>query len=80
MGTNKLKSYPLRMEQELRELLEEAAKENGRSMNAEIIHRLEQSFSAEHERIGKALHLYEKIEELEATVKAYFKREKEKKE
>lgn len=44
MGTNKLQSYPLRMEQDLREKLDSIAKENGRSMNAEIVHRLEESF------------------------------------
>lgn len=47
MGTNKLPSYPLRIEQELRDKLDTAAKENGRSMNAEISHRLEKSFGAE---------------------------------
>ena len=37
-------SYPLRMPQELRERLTEAAKANNRSMNAEIVARLERSF------------------------------------
>lgn len=37
-------SYPLRMPAELRERLEEAAAETGRSMNAEIVARLQQSF------------------------------------
>lgn len=45
MGTNKLQSYPLRMEQELRDQLREAAEASGRSMNAEIVHRLELTFS-----------------------------------
>lgn len=36
-------SYPLRMPQELREQLAEVAKQSGRSMNAEIVARLEQS-------------------------------------
>lgn len=38
-------SYPLRMPQELRDRLAEVAKVNGRSMNAEIVARLEASFS-----------------------------------
>lgn len=37
-------SYPLRMPQELRERLAEVAKESGRSMNAEIVARLQESF------------------------------------
>lgn len=37
-------SYPLRMPTGLRELLEKAAEENGRSVNQEIIARLEESF------------------------------------
>ncbi|CAK7025850.1 Arc family DNA-binding protein [Saezia sanguinis] len=36
-------SYPLRMSQTMREMLENEAKNNGRSLNAEIIARLEQS-------------------------------------
>lgn len=35
----------LRMPPELRDQVEESAKANGRSMNAEIVHRLEQSFA-----------------------------------
>lgn len=38
-------SYPLRMPQELRERLAEVAKVSGRSMNAEIVARLEASFT-----------------------------------
>jgi hypothetical protein len=38
-------SYPLRMPQDLREQLAESAKKNNRSVNAEIIFRLESSFS-----------------------------------
>lgn len=37
-------SYPLRMPQELREQLTAVAKANNRSMNAEIVARLEESF------------------------------------
>lgn len=38
-------SYPLRMPQELREQLSEVAKANNRSMNAEIVARLQNSFA-----------------------------------
>jgi hypothetical protein len=38
-------SYPLRMPKELRDQLAESAKKNNRSVNAEIISRLEESFS-----------------------------------
>lgn len=34
--------FPLRMPQEIRKWLEQAAKENGRSLNNEIIHRLKE--------------------------------------
>jgi len=37
--------FPLRMPEEMRNSLEGHAKQNGRSLNAEIIHRLEQSFA-----------------------------------
>jgi predicted transcriptional regulator len=37
-------SYPLRMPDELRERLREAAEESGRSTNAEIVARLQASF------------------------------------
>jgi hypothetical protein len=37
-------SYPLRMPTELREQMEKAALAAGRSMNAEIVARLQQSF------------------------------------
>lgn len=37
--------FPLRMPEEMRSSLEGHAKQNGRSLNAEIIHRLEQSFT-----------------------------------
>ncbi len=39
--------YKLRLPQDLKSLIEEAAKANGRSMNAEIVVRLEQSFGTE---------------------------------
>ena len=37
--------FPLRLPPDLRDKLENAAKESGRSKNAEAVHRLEQSFS-----------------------------------
>lgn len=43
-GKHQQQSYPLRMSDELRERLEEAARESGRSMNAEIVARLQASF------------------------------------
>lgn len=39
--------FGVRMQPELKQKIEIAAKTNGRSMNAEIVHRLEQSFSTE---------------------------------
>lgn len=41
--------FGVRMPAELKETVDKAAKENGRSMNAEIVHRLEESFTAEPE-------------------------------
>lgn len=38
--------FGLRMDEDLRKKVESAAKESGRSINAEIAHRLAQSFSA----------------------------------
>lgn len=46
-------SYPLRMPTELRQRLEEAADASGRSMNAEIVTRLEQSLHGEHARLKR---------------------------
>lgn len=40
-------SYPLRMPKDLRALLEEAAATSGRSVNAEIVARLRQSFKTQ---------------------------------
>lgn len=39
--------FPLRLPPDLRDKLENAAKESGRSKNAEAVHRLEQSFKIE---------------------------------
>ncbi len=48
--------FPLRMPEEMRNSLEGHAKQNGRSLNSEIIHRLESSFggSAEPEGLPSA--------------------------
>ena len=43
--TRETPQYPLRMPDELREQVERAAKENGRSLNAEICERLRESLS-----------------------------------
>ncbi|WP_369040012.1 Arc family DNA-binding protein [Stenotrophomonas maltophilia] len=44
-ATATINPFGLRMQQELRERLEAAASESGRSLNAEIVSRLERSFS-----------------------------------
>lgn len=40
------KPYPLRMSDEMRASLQESADRSGRSLNAEIVHRLQQSIDA----------------------------------
>ncbi len=44
--------FPLRLPPELREKLEEAAKQSGRSKNAEAVYRLEQSFETDNENLS----------------------------
>jgi molybdopterin-guanine dinucleotide biosynthesis protein A len=44
---NRIHPYPIRLTKELREQLEATAKANGRSLNAEMILRLEASFTDE---------------------------------
>lgn len=61
-------SYPLRMPQELRERLAEVAKKSGRSMNAEIVARLEESFSDTAGVDNALLHML--AEQQTATIKA----------
>ncbi|CAN7423047.1 Arc family DNA-binding protein [Paraburkholderia hospita] len=51
--------YPLRMPQELRERLEEAAKATGRSLNAEIVQRLESSLLHSPDEVSRQLRLTE---------------------
>ena len=45
--------FPLRMPQEIREWLEKAAKENGRSLNNEIVQRLKELAAAEKANLQK---------------------------
>lgn len=52
--------FGLRMQQGLKARVEAAAKENGRSLNSEIVARLEKSFGSP---------LEQRVAELEATVK-----------
>lgn len=44
MTQKQLPPYPLRMPDDMRMAVEQSAKENGRSMNAEIVARLQASF------------------------------------
>lgn len=44
--------FNVRMPADLKEKIEEAAKENGRSMNAEIVYRLQQSIEEEQAETG----------------------------
>lgn len=46
-GVREINPFGLRMPPELRRKIEKSAKVNGRSLNAEIIHRLEFSFGEE---------------------------------
>ena len=45
----------IRLAPELKELIEQAALENNRSLNAEITHRLEQSFNTGQGLLGQAM-------------------------
>lgn len=47
MTQTQLPPYPLRIPKELREYFEKAAKENGRSLHAEILYRLNESILIE---------------------------------
>ncbi|MFW1950549.1 Arc family DNA-binding protein [Acinetobacter beijerinckii] len=44
--------FPLRLPPELKEKLEDAAKQSGRSKNAEAVYRLEQSFEIDNENLS----------------------------
>ncbi len=73
--SHKLDRYIVRLPDGMRELIAEAAAKAGRSMNAEIVHRLQQSFfSAEqHENMNKqmlqAMAIIAKYEALNAIAK-----------
>ncbi len=60
--------YKLRLPQELKDQIETAAKEAGRSMNAEIVARLEESFSDTAGVDNALLHML--AEQQTATIKA----------
>jgi membrane-associated HD superfamily phosphohydrolase len=67
MTKQRTTNYPLRMPDELREKIESAAKESGRSLHSEILYRLElyegmQAWSKGWE--DKAKHLHEQRDEL----------------
>lgn len=47
MQVRTIKPYSLRMPPELKEILQSLAKENGRSLNAEMIQRLKESIKNE---------------------------------
>ena len=51
--------FNVRMPADLKEKIEEAAKENGRSMNAEIVYRLQQSLNEEQEDHVDGFHTIE---------------------
>ncbi|MEQ1203029.1 Arc family DNA-binding protein [Acinetobacter baumannii] len=60
--------FPLRLPPELKEKLENACKESGRSKNAEAVYRLEQSFeqnSNQNEVLQKMEELLQRLEKLE---------------
>lgn len=60
--------FPLRLPPELKEKLENACKESGRSKNAEAVYRLERSFeqnSNQNEVLQKMEELLKRLEKLE---------------
>ena len=59
--------FPLRLPPELKEKLENACKESGRSKNAEAVYRLEQSF--EHQENSDIAQLKQQIERMDQTIK-----------
>ena len=63
-----LDKFMLRMPDGMRGRIAEAAKENGRSMNAEIIHRLEQSFAEEKGSLHGAASLVQLLEHQNKTL------------
>lgn len=61
-------SYPLRMPQELRDQLTDAAKASGRSVNAEIVARLQDSFARQPQMAVHTAH--RRISDLDASSSA----------
>lgn len=55
MGRNLGIEYKMRMTQDLKEKIVASAKEHNRSMNADIVARLEQSFSSDEETDAKVM-------------------------
>lgn len=56
--------FNLRVPVELKQKVEDAAKESGRSINAEAVYRLEQSFEISHSSTEETSLLYQKIDKL----------------
>lgn len=48
MQTREIKPFGVRMQPELKRLLQNLAKENGRSLNSEVIYRLKESVKINH--------------------------------
>ena len=69
MGKSIQLSYPLRMPPELRQELENAAKNTGRSLNAEILVRLQQSLETSEGRKPTLKDILERLEQLENLIK-----------
>ena len=63
--------FPLRLPPELKEKLESACKENGRSKNAEAVYRLEQSFTFNFEDNLKKIPTEELMVELSSRFKGF---------
>ena len=63
--------FPLRLPPGLREKLENAAKENGRSKNAEAVYRLEQSFEGGGAPTEREKRILEQLELSQRTVKIF---------
>ena len=65
--------YKLRWSKELREKISQSAKEHNRSMNADIVARLEESFNNQvninNEILSKMNNLLDRLEKLEQTIK-----------
>ena len=60
-------AYNLRLPPELKEKIQESAKQLNRSMNADIVARLEQSF--EHQENSDITQLKQQIERMDQTIK-----------